>query len=613
MLQDAVHSSGSLPLEVQLAGMFSRGGLLEDARLGGMHVGRLMAKITASFESLKEHQADEIAALKRGFRLEIEKLLGDIPGDRKETGQDVAGFWHDELETRRSHEGSDPSSNTEESSEQAITTNCTETVCLQNNEISEWDPQDCTELAMVCSDPPAEHRTMQGVDRSPPFPAPLAGTCKRAWDSMEMLQRTHGSHCHVDQPVSGDLPGWGQGLLSPASVLPTASFSEQSGMSSEWGAEARDTAGSSAWGPRSEEADRESERLNLALQPEQRIDDSQDAPWRKEAAEAKRRFEDSLAQSWAPEQAAKPGVPDYSATHEPQTTTRNARPWLLAFTPDPKPLHGRRRHPGHCSFPRGQARPAQPESLPRLPQPRARAEASPAAATPLFPSIKRARTKRLVAAVQVAVLALPCPFPPTAAEQRLPPPQPPVAADHGQPLTSPAAPASPRSPAPSSLSPSALLADETVHKYQAFCKPKSGTEGANFEGTLCVMRSKRAIVICACRDCVETHGAAGRGLSPVEFEAHAGRLHHKKWRQSIWVRLPAAGGPRETTVEQCRALQGGKHLVSVPAAPDAPPVRTSSQAPGRLRHSGSSGVSRCTTTRNSASTFHKAEEGPSKE
>lgn len=137
----------------------------------------------------------------------------------------------------------------------------------------------------------------------------------------------------------------------------------------------------------------------------------------------------------------------------------------------------------------------------------------PATAAPPFPSVKRARTKRPVAAVQDAVLALPCPLPAPASTQPLPPqvPQPPVFPGRGQPLTSLGVPASPRLLAPASLSPSALLADDTVRKYEVFCKPKTGMEGANLEGTLCVMRSKRAIVICTCRDCLETHGEREQG------------------------------------------------------------------------------------------------------
>lgn len=128
-----------------------------------------------------------------------------------------------------------------------------------------------------------------------------------------------------------------------------------------------------------------------------------------------------------------------------------------------------------------------------------------------------------------------------------------------------------------------VLADLRAH-FELILKRKERVSCRNFvSASLCRSSSCSAGHPC----CVSlAPGPAGRGLSPVEFEAHAGRLHHKKWRQSLWVRLPAAGGPRETTVEQCRALQGGKHLVSVPTAPDAPPVKTSSQAPGRRQHSG---------------------------
>lgn len=127
--------------------------------------------------------------------------------------------------------------------------------------------------------------------------------------------------------------------MAPDSVLLPASFSERSGMSSEWGSEGRDTDGStgeagSEWGPRSEAADRESEWLNLALQPEGRIDDSEDAPWRKEAAEAKRRFEDSITQSGASEQTAKVRQEDCcagtSSVAIPSLTVRHASGLITA-------------------------------------------------------------------------------------------------------------------------------------------------------------------------------------------------------------------------------------------------------------------------------------------
>jgi hypothetical protein len=80
-------------------------------------------------------------------------------------------------------------------------------------------------------------------------------------------------------------------------------------------------------------------------------------------------------------------------------------------------------------------------------------------------------------------------------------------------------------------------------------------------------------------------GSKGRGMTPVEFETHAGRASNKKWRQSIWVQVPAVkpdGSPAETTVEQCQELKGGKRLVSVPLNPgERDPVKVSSQAPRR--------------------------------
>jgi hypothetical protein len=74
-------------------------------------------------------------------------------------------------------------------------------------------------------------------------------------------------------------------------------------------------------------------------------------------------------------------------------------------------------------------------------------------------------------------------------------------------------------------------------------------------------------------------------MTPVEFETHAGRASNKKWRQSIWVQVPAVtpdGSPTETTVEQCQELKWGKRLVSVPLNPgEHDPVKISSQAPRR--------------------------------
>jgi hypothetical protein len=43
-------------------------------------------------------------------------------------------------------------------------------------------------------------------------------------------------------------------------------------------------------------------------------------------------------------------------------------------------------------------------------------------------------------------------------------------------------------------------------QYEVFCKPKVGMDGPNFRGTMCVWRSGRAVVTCACRDCVNTFG-----------------------------------------------------------------------------------------------------------
>jgi hypothetical protein len=43
-------------------------------------------------------------------------------------------------------------------------------------------------------------------------------------------------------------------------------------------------------------------------------------------------------------------------------------------------------------------------------------------------------------------------------------------------------------------------------QYEVFCKPKVGMDGPNFRGTLRVWRSGRAVVTCACRDCVNTYG-----------------------------------------------------------------------------------------------------------
>lgn len=156
------YSSASPPLEVQLAEMFSGGGILRDARLGGMHVGRLMAKVAASFESLKEHQADEIAALKRGFQLEIEKLFANIPADKREAREGVVIVAPDALydETQTSHEGSDPSPCSEESSEQAITASGTETLLLLNNDIRESDPVLLAEGPMTSPDPHSKQLKM---------------------------------------------------------------------------------------------------------------------------------------------------------------------------------------------------------------------------------------------------------------------------------------------------------------------------------------------------------------------------------------------------------------------------------------------------------------------
>lgn len=61
-------------------------------------------------------------------------------------------------------------------------------------------------------------------------------------------------------------------------------------------------------------------------------------------------------------------------------------------------------------------------------------------------------------------------------------------------------------------------------------------------------------------------GADGLGMSPVEFEVHAGRGATKKWRHSIWVAIPQPDGhgpPDESTIEKCEELNGGKHFTPV--------------------------------------------------
>jgi hypothetical protein len=86
----------------------------------------------------------------------------------------------------------------------------------------------------------------------------------------------------------------------------TASFSEQSGVSSE-----REVEGHSGWLPGllhseqwveqerlSEEIDKESEWLNLHLKPEH-VDEREEAEWQRQALLARQRFENSLAEGQA--------------------------------------------------------------------------------------------------------------------------------------------------------------------------------------------------------------------------------------------------------------------------------------------------------------------------
>jgi hypothetical protein len=111
------------------------------------------------------------------------------------------------------------------------------------------------------------------------------------------------------------VPGNGGGGL-PQQV--TASFSEQSGVSSErkegdnvwlpgllhseqWVEQER-LFESEQWVKQeklSEEIDRESEWLNLNLKPEQHVDEREEAEWQRQALLARQRFESSLAEGQA--------------------------------------------------------------------------------------------------------------------------------------------------------------------------------------------------------------------------------------------------------------------------------------------------------------------------
>ncbi|GAQ90509.1 hypothetical protein KFL_006500030 [Klebsormidium nitens] len=114
--------------------------------------------------------------------------------------------------------------------------------------------------------------------------------------------------------------------------------------------------------------------------------------------------------------------------------------------------------------------------------------------------------------------------------------------------------------------PEAALSDALcLEEYPVFCKRKPGAaEGGVLPGKLRIWHGGRVMVDCLCADCTHSCGPTGLRMSPVAFEAHAGRAAAKKWRTSIWIRLPATtadGPPRECTLDDCRQLSKGRRLV----------------------------------------------------
>lgn len=72
------------PLEALLARAFGEAGPLRDVYLGQVKFSKLMLGICGKLERLKAHQADEIAALKKGFEEEKKELLGLISGPHQQ-------------------------------------------------------------------------------------------------------------------------------------------------------------------------------------------------------------------------------------------------------------------------------------------------------------------------------------------------------------------------------------------------------------------------------------------------------------------------------------------------------------------------------------------------
>ncbi|GAQ90507.1 hypothetical protein KFL_006500010 [Klebsormidium nitens] len=132
----------------------------------------------------------------------------------------------------------------------------------------------------------------------------------------------------------------------------------------------------------------------------------------------------------------------------------------------------------------------------------------------------------------------------------------------------------------------ALGGADFVRELDAFCKPKHGKDGPRFEGKLRIWKSGEVVMFCRCDACTAKHGPEGVGMSPVEFEVHAGRGATKKWRHSIWVAYPQLHGPpHESTIEKCEELNGGKNLTPVGlTAPGAATPRPPPPPPAMQRH-----------------------------
>jgi hypothetical protein len=120
--------------------------------------------------------------------------------------------------------------------------------------------------------------------------------------------------------------------------------------------------------------------------------------------------------------------------------------------------------------------------------------------TPIFPAVKGKRTRRPLAAVEQAVLALPCPSPDAPILQK-----PRIQARQSPPSKrSPF----PRAPLAHVSIQRATLLRKMWKRPSTRCSASRRWEwmGPNFRGTLGVWRSGRAVVTCACRDCVNTYG-----------------------------------------------------------------------------------------------------------